>query len=251
VQNHNLTLINRFLFEKRLSFAFIKSLSNMIKNFFFLFCCCATLGVQSQTVVYSIGRNYNRFVPIEQNIRQMNNVYTPAFGNSLEINFQSIPHGKYTFGFALCVDQYGGGLQITSSGGGGSSQTELTTTKTIVGLALYPLDFKWGKHWHFQLGGLLSRLVHEQTRGFRQTSVPGAAVSSHTLFGGNNIQVNNSYNMGVITSIAYAWEFKKDWSLVPKYSFYGSFTDDFIGIPVITRAVRHSLSIGISKRLTE
>jgi hypothetical protein len=219
----------------------------MIKIFFLLFCCCATLGVQSQTVVYSIGGNYNRFVPIEKNTRQWNNVYTPAFGNSLEINFQSIPYEQYRFGFALCVDQYGGGLQMTSGGLASTTHTEITTTKTVVGLALYPLDFQWGKHWHFQLGGLFSGLIDHQTKGTRQVTEPFPLLTANF----NTDKVNNPYNIGVITSIAYFWEFKKDWSLVPKYSFYGGFTDEFLAIGTSVQAARHYLSIGISKRLTE
>jgi hypothetical protein len=218
----------------------------MIKKNFLLFWCCATLGVQSQTVVYSIGGNYNRFVSIEKNTRQWNNVYTPAFGKSLEINFQSIAYKQYKFGFALCVDQYGGGLQTTSGGLASTTHLEMTTTKTVVGIALYPLDFKWGAHWHFQLGGLFSRLIDHQTKGSQQVTGPFPLTANF-----NTDKVNNPYTIGVTTSIAYFWEFKKDWSLVPKYRFYGSFMDDFIGIEANTRAVRHYLSIGISKRLTE
>jgi hypothetical protein len=218
----------------------------MIKIFFLLFCCCATLNVQGQTVVYSIGGNYTRLVSLEPDTRRVANVYTPAFGKSLEINFQSIPYEQYRFGFALCVDQYGGGLQTASGGLGGSTNLKLTTTKTIVSLALYPLDFQWGKHWHFQLGGLLSGLIDHQTTGSRQTTGPFTGSTNTTV-----PNVNNPYNIGVITSIAYFWAFKKNWSLVPKYTFYGSFNDEFLAIGTSVQATRHYLSIGIAKRLTE
>ncbi len=220
----------------------------MIKILILAFCSCVTLCAQAQTVVYSVGRNYNRFVSLDENSRQFNNTYTPAFGNSLEINFQSIPYQQYTFGFALCVDRYGGSIQASSGGLGGTTTTELKTIKTIVSLALYPLDFQWGTHWHFQLGGLLSREVLSEITGIQSVTNIGTGVLRNTL--STNL-VNPNYKIGAITSIAYFWEFKKNWRLVPKYSLYGSFTNDFEGIQPNTRAVRHLLSIGISKRLTE
>jgi hypothetical protein len=106
----------------------------MIKTLILAFCSSITLCTQAQTVVYSVGRNFNRFGSLDKNNRSLNHTYTPAFGNSLEINFQSIPYKQYMFGLALCVDSYGGGVNVLAGLGG--MATELNIRKTTVGLAL-------------------------------------------------------------------------------------------------------------------
>jgi hypothetical protein len=187
----------------------------MIKFFFTIFLGFGTLCAASQTVVYSVGANYNRFVSIDPNPRQLRNINAPAFGSSLEVNFQSIPYQQYKLGFALCMDRYGGSIDAASGGLGGGTSTELSAVKIVVGLALYPLDFQWGKHWHFQLGGLVSREVLSEITGNQVvTSLPTGTLRSNV----SNKLVNPNFKVGAITSIAYFWAFKKDWSLVPKYS---------------------------------
>jgi hypothetical protein len=98
------------------------------------------------------------------------------------------------------------------------------------------------------LGGLLSREILSEIIGFQSIMQLPTGTLRRSI--SNNL-VDRTYKIGAITSIAYFWEFKKNWSLVPKYSLYGSFTNDFVGIQPNTRAVRHLLSIGISKRLKE
>jgi hypothetical protein len=216
----------------------------MIKTFFFLICSSAALRAQGQTVTYSIGTNYTTFLSSNE-LSNISGTYTPQLGNLLEINFKDIPFSKYTVGFGFLAERYTGSFEVLSSGLGGSSQTEATVTKNVVGLTFYPLNLNWRQKWHFQLGGLMNYLLAYNFVGSRQNTLAGM-----TLRSALHLPADRNYNIGVITSLSYSWEFKKNWLLVPKYSFYGSFMDDFVNLlPENRQTLKHYFSMGISKRL--
>jgi hypothetical protein len=217
----------------------------MIKIFFFMICGCAALGAQGQTVTYSIGSNYTTFLSSNE-LSNTRGTYTPQLGNLLEINFKDIPYNNYRLGFGFLAERYKGSFDVSSGGLGGSNHTEATVTKTVIGLAFYPLNLSRQK-WHFQLGGLINYLLTYEFVGSQQNRLAGTTTHS-----GLSLFANRNYNLGVITSLSYSWEFKKDWFLVPRYSFYGSFAEDFVNLlPENSQTLKHYFSIGISKRLTE
>ena len=208
-----------------------------------------TGNLQAQTIGLSCGLNRNRFFDTnrEDNPHFSTN-YTPGNGYSFALSISDLhPDTIMPFRFSLLFDHYKGHLFTTSGGLGGYSNTEAGVERSVISLAVYPVNFTFLKHIELSAGVAASLKVNDITSGYRDSRV--GSQQYYMTLENDSVQINNPFTWGATARIAYVFNTGHQWSVVPEYNFFIGLSDDLKNCNANIRSMRHSLQVAICRKI--
>lgn len=196
------------------------------------------------------GINRNRFFDFREENPHQSSSYLPKNGYSFGFALDSLSVEKMRWRFSLQYDNYAGIFEVSSGGMGGSITTQGDVTKSILGIGIFPLNFRMiKKKIDASFGFLFSVLLDEKftgTNGGWYTSTPssnGGSWSSDIKKG-----ISSSSYFGFQGRFAYKIRISQKMHITPQYQFYFGFADEF-DENYFTKSLRHCLCIGLMRKI--
>lgn len=202
----------------------------------------------SQNLEISGGPNFNMFFDHRDEGHYYSD-YTPAIGYTFAIGIDSLTiYGIRKQRITLQFDSYSGDLNVGDGGLGGGYSTQASIDKSVLSLAVFPINLTILNNLEFNVGAVLSILMKESFKG----TVYGWSVisgGSHQDIKDRYDEFNSKANFGFQGRIAYDLKIKRNIWLTPQYQCYIGVTKEFIGFPEKTKSLRNYLSLGVKFKI--
>jgi hypothetical protein len=227
---------------------------NIFKYLIGLFLVLNCNKIISQRIEYTGGINRNRFYDFknDDNYHYYRSDYEVGKGFSFGFSVEDIRTDSIPMRLTLNVSNYKGTVNVADGYLNGGSRSEFTANKYVISAGIYPLNFKYKKNIHFNLGLQIDYLIAQSIIGNHYYYHGLEAEEKVSLTNTNlyyYIDVQRNIYFGVALRISYDIPLPNDWFIVPQYSFYFGLTKEFKNIESNTNSLRHLFSLGFSKLL--
>lgn len=137
----------------------------MKTSFLYVFCllCLTSLG-QKHVELYG-GLNYNNFRDGRANEGYYQSDYDFGQGYAFGISVDSVRLDWLLTKFSLEYVKYSGSIKVSDGGHGSTHTTEAAIHKSVLSLAVYPINFQLFKRIDWSIGLEVSQLVAESFEG--------------------------------------------------------------------------------------
>lgn len=219
------------------------------KTLFFILALILQLNnLHAQNIQGYAGINHNRFYDMVGDRGHYRSSYEPASGYSIGARYDYIHFNSLKLGFTLQMDEYSGDLIVADGGLGGGHTTDMSITKSIVSLGIFPLNIKILKVIDVNFGLVASALTNESFSGKYYGWISGGSPWSNDLDERNG-NYSKYFYAGLQGRIAYNIRLSYFFSIVPQYLYYLGLTNELKYYTSDTKSRRHHLMIGISKKI--
>lgn len=219
-----------------------------MKNVFAIVLILLCYSGWSQSIEVFAGGNSNHFFDTNYSGGHYNSSYDAGIGYS--VGFALLRARPFYFSMRIAVEykQYGGSLFIRNGGLAGYWITAAKTTKSVIALTVYPVEFDIKQKMHFYFGLEGSQLVNESFSGSESGwHMPNICWNEDIT--AQYEQLNTSNTFGLVGLISYDCQVGELLWLTPQYSFYLGLDSEFNGSLRQTKAFRNFIGIGLKKRL--
>jgi hypothetical protein len=221
----------------------------MMKKFFsitlFLFVFSS---LTSQNLEFFGGINRNRYVDFEREELHRSSEFFPEYGYSLGISVSGIETNILPVKFSLVFDQYNGGFKVQTGGLGSSSSTEAEVKKSTLGLAFYPVNLTFWKHFQLGFGGLLSFRIAEKASGEKHFESMGTIPETISLDDYPE-SIRRNVVFGLSGSLGYDIVIHEKWFVSPQLKMYLGLSQEFRHIEMGIHSFRPEFDIAVIRRI--
>jgi len=206
--------------------------------------------LSAQRIEYFGGVNKNYFYDFKNDTKLAYFLSEYEAGNGFQIGFsvEDIEIDSIPFRFTFSIVNYKGTLSLADGYLNGGSTSNFTSNKYLANIGIYPINKDLGQNFTLNLGTEISYLMVQ--------SVVGNHLKYRINEGQEIIKMDSDYlktkrnvYFGLGARLAYDIPLLNDWILVPQYSFYFGLTNEFKNVEAKSKAMRHFLSLGLSKIL--
>lgn len=199
----------------------------------------------SQTVGITSGLSYGRLYNFGRNTNSAHTErnYHYQTGSYLGIEIKDFPVDSIVnIGFVLTYENYGGKFEHRDGGLGYSYSHEGSILKHVIGIELYPFQFKLKKHIRFNVGLSYNRTINHKLTEEKNWVFWVTPIN----YGSKNLNEIDGFVskdcFGFILSFGY--EFKVgNFLMEPRYSYYLGASSDFHEISA--KSMRHRIGFSI------
>lgn len=196
------------------------------------------------------GMNNNRFCDYRKDNSHFSTFYSSLSGSNFGIGLDNVKVAKQSFLFTLRTSSYNGYVYTTDRKPSEVITTGIEVNKSILGLGIYPLNFKMmDNQLNFSFGLETNVLLQTSLKGYRTTSFDADKASSTSIIDNSSKGMVNSFGMGLAARIAYRLKIAKNLHIMPQYTFYGGLTNELKNIEANTKAYRHTIEIGLVRSI--
>ena len=206
--------------------------------------------LKAQDLLVFGGLNNNRFCDYKRDNSQFSTFYSSLKGANFGIGLDNVKIAKHTFLFTLRASAYNGYVYTTARQADAVTTTGIELNKSIVGLGIYPFNFKiLDNHLDFSFGVESNVLLKTNLKGYRNTVSTVDKPTISTIIDTSAKSMVNKFGMGLSGRLAYRLKIKNDLYLVPQYTFYCGLTNELKNIEANTKSYRHLIEIGLMKNI--
>lgn len=202
-----------------------------------------TASTQAVEVFTQLG--YNKFYDLGDPNGHFASTYTNDGYYGLGIRFDNLAFANHSVNLVLRFENIQGELSVSNGGNGGGSMFVATADKYLLGLGIYPLSFSLFRKISLSFGGEINFLVRDDSFAERWLwsigTVPDKMIQ--------NGRIGTTIGFGLGGQVAYKIPLGKTWYLHPRYCLLAGFTNEFQNNIKSIKSFRHSLAIGVAKRL--
>jgi len=134
------------------------------------------------------------------------------------------------------------------SGLGCSGHTDVEISRSVLGLAFYPISFRLASVVDFNLGVEGGMLINGEADGHRAYSCRFGGGSSYMEFTNDSQGFNKGDFLGLSTRIGTEFKLSDKYNLSLRYRFSWGFTDEFRRLESQLRLFRNSIEIGLVRK---
>lgn len=174
--------------------------------------------------------------------------YNSANGFSAGIGLDKIGSGKLKARITLQFDSYGGRLETKRVGTSSGESINAKVKKSVIGFCYFPLNISFKNRLDFNFGFQFSALISETNSGVVQGYDPFRLSYQYDLNERYNRFSSRTY-FGISARLAYNIYLSNSIALTPQYIFHLGITPEFAHFPQETKAFRHYLCLGVSKKI--
>lgn len=226
-----------------------------MKKFFILFLFSAFWlpGFCQQVGIFA-GYGKNNFYDLTEENPHFISIYNYGNAANLGVRFErfkiidKLRSDTFQLSMAVKFTYYSGKIDIETGGLGSGIKTVLRSKKYIVGLDIIPLNIRIYKELRLSLGGEISFLLSSENKGYRSGWSRNSA-SSFVSLEDTTIKFNHPVNIGLNLNLDYSFGMGGNFYFVPLYNFYFGLTNEFNNLGTTIRSYRHSINLGVAKRL--
>lgn len=210
---------------------------------------CSVSSAHAQSIETGGGLNRNKFYTWKQDEGHSATEYHAGNGFSFFLSVEDTVLRDVFVKFSLVLDKYYGALSTTAGGQAGSSETYADVSKTTLGLAFYPFNYKFLKSAFINVGLSYSLLLNQEMEGYHSWWYLGTSSSGYDSLDSISDKYKNISVFSAIARIAYKIPVTDSWQIVPQYTMTFGFSKEFINLEADTKAFRHTFALGISRSL--
>jgi hypothetical protein len=126
--------------------------------------------------------------------------------------------------------------------------TDADLSKSILGLAFYPLNFRLAGSINFNLGIEGGMLMKGDANGYKTYHCTGGMGSSRRDFKNDSLGINKGDFLGLSARIGTEFKLSDKYNLSLRYRFSWGFTDEFRRLESQLRIFRNSIELGIVRK---
>lgn len=209
--------------------------------------------LSAQNVEFSGLLNRNTYFDYTRDEGHFRSTYKTNNGFAFSFSAEDTIIKSLFLRLTLTLENYNGSIDVHDGGLGSSSGTEADVKKTVLGINIYPLNFKIGKMAWINIGPSINYLLHIKMNGqhsfWRGTST---GIQSETIdLKTNGYDYTTRFNYGLNVRIAPEININKRWALLPQYLVHFGISREFRNVEANIISVRQYLGLGIIKRLTQ
>jgi len=206
--------------------------------------------IKAQDLLVFGGLNNNRFCDYKRDNNQFSTFYSSLKGTNFGIGLDNVKIAKHSFLFTLRASNYNGYVYTTTRQTDAVTTTGIELNKSIIGLGIYPFNFKiLDNHLDFSFGVESNVLLKTNLKGYRNTISTIDQPTINTLIDNSAKTMVNQFGMGLSGRLAYRLKIKNDLYLVPQYTFYCGLTNELKNMEANTKSYRHLIEIGLMKNI--
>ncbi len=210
----------------------------------------AISGLKAQDLLVFGGLNNNRFCDYKRDNNQFSTFYSSLKGTNFGIGLDNVKIAKHNFLFTLRASAYNGYVYTTTRQVEAVTTTGIELNKSIIGLGIYPFNFKiLDNHLDFSFGVESNVLLKTNLKGYRTTVSTIDKPTINTIIDNSSKGMVNQFGMCLSGRLAYRLKIKNDLYLVPQYTFYCGLTNELKNIEANTKSYRHLIEIGLMKNI--
>lgn len=205
---------------------------------------CYSFSISAQKFQFSSGVNLNNFFELQYDDRPYNaSDYSSKYGGYFALGFEYMMYDTFPVYLTISYEYLGGKANVRSGGLGGGTAVNVETNKSVVSLGITPFKQKIYKQLNLKIGFVFSVLLKESFSGTKTVAAGNIPINMNLKEVSNSF--NSKYYFGIQGAISYDISINNNLILVPHYNYYIGFSDEFKDFPRRTKAMRHSLGIGI------
>lgn len=152
--------------------------------------------------------------------------------------------------FSLRYDFYKANLNTSSDNSalGCSGYTDVDISRSVLGLAFYPVSFRVARVIDFNLGVEGGMLLNGEADGHRAYSCRFGGGSSRVDFKNDSLGINKGDFLGLSARVGAEFRLSDKYNLSLRYRFSWGFTDEFRRLESQLRLFRNSIEIGLVRK---
>jgi len=210
----------------------------------------AIADLKGQDLLVFGGLNNNRFCDYKRDNSQFSTFYSSLKGTNFGIGLDNVKIANHSFLLTLRASDYNGYVYTTARQTDAVTTTGIELNKSIIGLGIYPFNFKiLDNHLDFSFGVESNVLLKTNLKGYRNTISTIDQPTINTIIDNSAKSMVNQFGMGLSGRLAYRLKIKNDLYLVPQYTFYCGLTNELKNIEANTKSYRHLIEIGLMKNI--
>jgi hypothetical protein len=178
--------------------------------------------------------------------------YEDGNGYSLSLNLDNIKlvdkmwADTFRFSFALNFSYYDGSIQSSSIGGAGGHFIEGDFEKSVLGLRIYLLNFRFLKEFNLGVGLESNYMISSSTTGTEMSWLMGSGTSYNLE--DLSSKIFSDFQMGLVGRMSYNFPVRNNWYVVPEYNFYLGFCGEYDHFDKQVHSIRHYFMLGVAYR---
>ena len=219
-----------------------------MKYIYIFFILSSSLSIGAQQIEFFGGPNHNRFFDLQSANSIFHTDYEAGGNISFGLALNQITIDKTKINARLSFENFHGKLNL-HYGNDLKSMTNANVEKSIISLALYPLNKTLFERLNLSLGLVLSRLFGEKYSGqeILETFNPNAPMIDE--IDEKYSRYSTKFYLGYRALISYDIPINDTYFITPQYVFHFGQTLEFINFPITTKSIRQFVGIGIKKNL--
>jgi hypothetical protein len=200
-----------------------------------------------QNLDLSVGISYENYFKVQDNREVYPADFKHDIGYCMAITGTLFRIYGYPVNSSVRYDHYHVDLYTGSdyTGLGGGSSTRADISRSVIGLALYPLNISFREKLHFSVGPEVGFKIHSKTDGKKAYWMMGQ--KGHTYHIENDsMKINKEFFAGISGSAAYFFPVNERIKISTHLRIYYGITDEFKNLQSQLRMIRFSLEAGIA-----
>jgi hypothetical protein len=194
-----------------------------------------------------LNKNYFHDYLLKELSYHYSSSYKPKDGYSIGIGVDNIKIDWFTLRFTLGYDRYRGELAVSGGSLAGKYTTDAELDKSVISLAVFPINFKIIDRLDFNFGFEFSGLMRENFSGRHYGWFDG--MSWDYDLNDKYDRFSSKTHFGLRGRIAYDFNISDKLAISPQYSYYFGLSNEFIQFPNETKSMRHNFCLGIQRKL--
>ncbi len=209
-----------------------------------------SLSLFAQRLELTGGINRNSFFSWVKDDHHSSSEYTSDYGYNVKLAIDKLGGQFNFFRLSIGYETYRGKAKVKTGGLGGGSSIYIDTDKSVLSFGIYPFNFEFKKKVHLSLGGEFGWLLNQSYTGtYYSWLMSTSRYELSTYDFDNKDPRHKNYNkktyFGLLGRIAYIFRLSDQWSLLPQYTMYWGWKDEFRGHLSGIKSFRQYASIGV------
>lgn len=166
--------------------------------------------------------------------------YIKGSGQCYELCLTGLGDFKLLPSFTLMVEHYKGDIIHRYTDPYGGYNMNLNVNKTMLGIGVYPFNFRVYKKLHFRAGADFTFPLIDKTQVITDYNFEQHAWNDTT----DGADLSPDLIIGLSATVDYRFNLGKRWYFTPRYRFYYGLMPELEDIRIKVKSVRHQLGIG-------
>lgn len=165
--------------------------------------------------------------------------YQEGIGQCYELSLTGLGDFKLLPSFSLMVEHYKGNILYGYHDAYGGYTMDLDVNKTMLGIGVYPINFRVYKKIHFRAGTDFTFPLTDKTQIISDYKFEQFAWIDTT----DGADLSPDLIIGLSATVDYRFNLGKRWYFAPRYRFYYGLMPELEDIRIKVKSVRHQLGI--------